>query len=49
MSAGVAIDKVLVEVGTDFDGLEKEWLAWGRKRFAAPREEGHFDRLAEWK
>ena len=48
LADGTSVDKVLAGLGTDFDGLEKDWLAWGRKRFAEPRKDGHFGRPAEW-
>lgn len=43
LADGEPIDKVLARCGTDFEKLEAEWLAWGRKRFAQPREGAHFD------
>lgn len=42
------VDKVFTALGTDLDALQTSWLAWGRKRFAQPRTDGHFDRPVEW-
>ena len=54
LADGMPIDKVLAKCGTDFAGLQKEWLAWGRKAFAPdaapPAGPGtHFSVPQEWR
>ncbi|HEX8912123.1 MAG TPA: hypothetical protein VF796_07160 [Humisphaera sp.] len=42
LADGEPVEKVLERAGTDVGKLEADWLAWGRKRFAAARDDGHF-------
>ena len=49
LADGEQIDRVLARCGTDFDRLEKTWLAWGGKRFAEPQRGAHFEVPAEWR
>jgi hypothetical protein len=49
LADGSDIEAALKECKTDFDTMQKEWLAWGRETFRDdPERMAHFELPAEW-
>lgn len=50
LAEGGTAQEGLKRCGSSLEGLEKEWMEWGRVRFRVKRgvEAGHFEKPAEW-
>jgi hypothetical protein len=49
LANGGDIETALKECETDFDAMQKEWLAWGQETFKEdPERKVHFELPAEW-
>jgi hypothetical protein len=50
LADGTDIEAALEECKTDFETMQKDWLAWGRETFKEdPKRTTHFEVPAEWK
>ncbi|MCG3182273.1 MAG: hypothetical protein ICCCNLDF_00335 [Planctomycetes bacterium] len=47
LARGGSLDELLKECGTDYESLQRDWLAWGQEKFKQAGER-HFDLPAEW-